>query len=233
MPGIIKKNAYSAVTAGSATIGAVAYNGTTQAAGQFDSGAVAPVHTNVLNYDGTFAATGLKLTPGGVGMQFGVVANGTVTALGPAASALSAYNYVVAISAAGGTMLNTLTGTSLTIGVANSTVVTISATGASVTGTLSTSGQVTSNAKNVLSVNDTQAGQAGVAITVGASPFAYTATYGGSVAVGGGTVTGMTLTRNSVVVWSTTLANDMVPVRAGDIVTVTYTTAPTIYQLSD
>lgn len=104
---------------------------------------------------------------------------------------------------------------------------TVSAT----TGTFS--GQVTSNTKNVLSVLDTQTGQAPVAITVGASPFAYTAPYGGSVAVGGGVVTQMTLTRGGVVFWTTTLANDTVPVRAGDILTVSYTTTPVMYQASN
>ncbi len=79
----------------------------------------------------------------------------------------------------------------------------------------------------------TSAGQPCVAITVGASPFAYTATNGGDVTVGGGVVTAMTKTRATVVVWNTTLANDDIPVRAGDIITVTYTTVPVMYQCSN
>ncbi len=110
---------------------------------------------------------------------------------------------------------------------------TFTQSGLLVNGTLLVLGQVASNSKNVLSVLDTQAGQAPVAITVGASPFAYTATYGGSVAVGGGVVTQMTLTRGGVVFWTTTLANDVVPVRAGDILTVSYTTVPVMYQASN
>jgi len=218
--------ATTCLTAGSASIGCINYNGTTQAAGQFDSGAVAPVHTNLLNYDGAFAATALKSGSGASGFTFSSFS-------GAAAifnSSLPA-QYILYSNGSGDVYINGIAQVQVQIGGALIAIYTSS--GAAVTGTLSTSGQVTSNAKNVLSVNDTQAGQAGIAITVTASPFAYTATYGGSVAVGGGTVTGMTLTRNSVVVWSTTLANDMVPVRAGDIVTVTYTTAPTMYQLSD
>lgn len=94
-------------------------------------------------------------------------------------------------------------------------------------------GQVLSNSKNVLSVSDVQAGQVPVAITVGASPFAYTATFGGMVSVVGGTVSAVTLTRSGIVVWSSAVSNDIIPVRAGDITTVTYTVAPTMYQITN
>jgi lysophospholipase L1-like esterase len=77
------------------------------------------------------------------------------------------------------------------------------------------------------------AGVAGVAITLGASPYAYTAQAAGIVAVSGGTVSAITLTRNSVVVWSASTFSDLVPVCLGDIVTVTYTVAPTMYMLAD
>lgn len=135
------------------------------------------------------------------------------------------------------TSLNALNGLSLQISgndmlVMTSTGVTLT-TNMAITGNMSVSGQVTSNAKNVLSVNDMQIGQPCVAITVGASPFAYTATYGGDVTVGGGVVSAMTKTRASVVVWNTTLSNDDVPVRAGDILTVSYTTVPVMYQCSN
>ncbi len=207
------------LTAGSASIGCINYNGTTQAAGQFDSGAVAPVHTNVLNYDGVLSVTNLYAGASGTASAIFVGSNGIGTGL-------------LVYSDVNGSKIQAFNNTLSIVGSA-SAFATFTSTGASIQGTLSVSGQVTSNSKNVLSVNDTQTGQPGVSITVTASPFAYTATYGGSVAVGGGTVTGMTLTRNSVVVWSTTLANDIVPVRAGDIVTVTYTTAPVMYQLSN
>lgn len=86
---------------------------------------------------------------------------------------------------------------------------------------------------SIQSTLDVTAGQAPSSITVTASPFAYTATYGGSVTVSAGTITSVTLTRASTVVWSSALTADVIPVRAGDVVTVTYTAAPTMYQLSD
>ena len=88
--------------------------------------------------------------------------------------------------------------------------------------TLSLSGTITSASK---------AGLTPVAITVGASPFAYTATATGSVAVSGGAVTNMTLTRGGTVVWNTTLSSAVIPVTLNDVVTVTYTTAPTMNEL--
>lgn len=99
--------------------------------------------------------------------------------------------------------------------------------------TVTASGQVSSNGKNVLSVLDTKAGQTPVAITVGASPFAYTATYGGCVDISGGAVTAMARSRSGTTTWNSTLSSGSIPVRAGDIITVTYTTAPTMYQLSN
>ena len=100
-------------------------------------------------------------------------------------------------------------------------------------GTLNIYGTLTVNTKKVLSANDTNAGQACTAITVGVSPFAYTATLGGDVTVAGGMVSGMTKTRAAVVVWNSLLSSDDIPVRAGDIITVTYTAAPTIYQCAN
>ncbi len=76
-----------------------------------------------------------------------------------------------------------------------------------------------------------KAGLTPVPITVGASPFAYTATATGSVAVSGGAVTNMTLTRGGTVVWNTTLSSGVIPVTLNDVVTVTYTTAPTMNEL--
>ena len=45
------------ITAGSSTVGAVRYNGTTKTSGQFDGGSTAPTNTTRLNYDGNFYAT--------------------------------------------------------------------------------------------------------------------------------------------------------------------------------
>lgn len=63
------------------------------------------------------------------------------------------------------------------------------------------------------------------AVTVGASPFAYTATTDGFLAITGGTVSGVTFKRGTTTV---NVATGNVPVRNGDIVTVTYTAAPTV-----
>lgn|SRR4030043_1507250 len=47
-------------TAGDAGVGAIKYNGTTQASGQMDGGTTAPSHTPRLNFDGLFYATDLR-----------------------------------------------------------------------------------------------------------------------------------------------------------------------------
>ena len=217
------------LTAGSASTGCIAYNGTTQSAGQFDSGTVAPVHTNALNFDGAFSATTLQAGSGATGFRVEPLVGSAYAAIYSTNVVSGAINYTLG-SNGSTTILN---GTTTVLAADGIGVITVQPYAASVAGTLSTSGQVTSNAKNVLSVNDTQAGQPCMSITVGASPFAYTATYGGDVTVGGGVVTAMTKTRATVVVWNTTLANDDIPVRAGDVLTVSYTTAPAMYQCSN
>jgi hypothetical protein len=63
-------------------------------------------------------------------------------------------------------------------------------------------------------------------ITVGASPFAYTAQNNGHVVVTGGTVSAISLTRVSV--HATGLTAGLVPVGNKDVVTVTYSAAPTM-----
>ena len=63
------------------------------------------------------------------------------------------------------------------------------------------------------------------AITVGASPYTYTATTGGTLAVTAGTVTGVTLTRAGV---TAAVAVGNIPVRNGDAIAITYTLAPTV-----
>ena len=115
----------------------------------------------------------------------------------------------------------------------NINTLTSSPTGIEIVGTITATGAITTNGKTVLSTTDTTAGQAPVAITVGASPFTYTATYGGSVAVSGGTVSNLALTRAGVTIWNTTLSSDVIPVRAGDTVIVTWTVAPIMYQVSN
>ena len=74
--------------------------------------------------------------------------------------------------------------------------------------------------------------QAPASITVGASPFAYTAPTSGNVCISR-SATNVTLARNGTTVYTSTLGSDQVVVRKGDVVTVTYTTAPTMYFLGD
>ncbi|CAJ8797178.1 Uncharacterised protein [Burkholderia pseudomallei] len=66
------------------------------------------------------------------------------------------------------------------------------------------------------------------AVTVGASPFAYTATSAGMVVISGGTVSAVTLKRGSPAAISVGETSGVVPVSAGDIVSVTYSAAPTM-----
>lgn len=66
------------------------------------------------------------------------------------------------------------------------------------------------------------------AITVGASPFSYTAPAAGNVLIVGGTVSAVTLKRGSPSAVSVGATAGSVPVSAGDIVTVTYSGAPTM-----
>jgi hypothetical protein len=63
-------------------------------------------------------------------------------------------------------------------------------------------------------------------VTVGASPFAYTATAPGSVAIVGGTISAVSLTRAGVAVALGTTR--LVTVAQNDVVTVTYSAAPTM-----
>ncbi|GAC1503714.1 MAG: hypothetical protein NVS1B10_08830 [Candidatus Saccharimonadales bacterium] len=67
-----------------------------------------------------------------------------------------------------------------------------------------------------------------VTVTVGASPFAYTAPAIGSVIVQGGTVSAITLTHLGGTPVNIGVTAGVIPVVAGDVVTVTYTVAPNI-----
>lgn len=65
-------------------------------------------------------------------------------------------------------------------------------------------------------------------ITVGASPYAYTAPAAGTVVVSGGTVSAITLKRGTPAAISVGETAGVIPVSAGDIVTTTYSAAPTM-----
>lgn len=73
----------------------------------------------------------------------------------------------------------------------------------------------------------TQAPASAIDITVGISPFAYTVREPGTLSIAGGTITGVTLTRGSVVITLTT-TNNLIPVGINDIVTVSYSVLPTL-----
>lgn len=75
--------------------------------------------------------------------------------------------------------------------------------------------------------------QAPTGVTVGASPFAYTAPTSGTVCASGGAITSVALARNGTTVYTSALAADSVPVAKGDVVTITYTAAPTVYFLGN
>lgn len=66
----------------------------------------------------------------------------------------------------------------------------------------------------------------GVAVVVGASPFAFAATSNGIYIVTGGTLSQMSYTRNGTAVNFGTNTR-VISMRRGDTVTVTYTGAPT------
>lgn len=67
-------------------------------------------------------------------------------------------------------------------------------------------------------------------VTVGTSPFSYTANTPGNLIVSGGTVSLITLTRGTTTITiATSTANPrIVPIAIGDTVEVTYTVLPTI-----
>lgn len=65
------------------------------------------------------------------------------------------------------------------------------------------------------------------AVTVGASPFSFTAGSFGYLAVSGGTVSGITITRGTTVI-PTGQTSGMIPVANMDVVTITYSGLPTV-----
>ena len=65
-------------------------------------------------------------------------------------------------------------------------------------------------------------------VTVSASPFAYEAKEPGTLFVGGGTVSSITLTRGGTAITVATSTTRLIPVGINDIVTVTYSVLPTI-----
>ena len=69
--------------------------------------------------------------------------------------------------------------------------------------------------------------QPAAAVTLGGSPADYTANSSGSLAVSGGTVSSITLTRGLVTVPTGVVAG-LIPMEIGDVVSITYAVAPTV-----
>lgn len=65
------------------------------------------------------------------------------------------------------------------------------------------------------------------AVTVGATPFSYTAGGPGTLSVTGGTVSSITLRRNTVTM-ATGLTSGLIPMANRDIVTIAYSGLPTV-----
>lgn len=64
-------------------------------------------------------------------------------------------------------------------------------------------------------------------VTVGASPFTYIASFDGTLSVTAGTVSGISIIRQSATV-ATGMTSGLVPLRRGDQVQITYTAVPTV-----
>jgi len=64
-------------------------------------------------------------------------------------------------------------------------------------------------------------------VTVGVSPFSYTANQAGTLAIRGGTISAVSVSRGTI---SVPLASSVpvVPMGQGDVVTITYTVLPTV-----
>lgn len=69
---------------------------------------------------------------------------------------------------------------------------------------------------------------AGVAPTIPASTIGYAIPVASTLYIGGGTITAITITR-ATVAWNVGMLSGVFPVSQGDIVTMTYTVAPTTF----
>lgn len=83
------------------------------------------------------------------------------------------------------------------------------------------------NSPNLKFVSESGIAQPSSSITVGDSPYSYSPTITGTVAVSGGTVTSISITRSGTSI-PTGMTNGLIPVASNDTVVVTYTAAPTM-----
>lgn len=82
-------------------------------------------------------------------------------------------------------------------------------------------------AQEALLPDPTHRAQPAQSITVGASPFTYTAAFDGTVAITGGTVSAIAIIRQSATV-ATGLTTGLIPLSRSDQVQVTYSASPTM-----
>lgn len=143
------------------------------------------------------------------------VATDTLTQNLTSSAAITAQNITAtsAVTAASGSISGTLTGA------------TINATSA-LTAPTPVQGDSSTNAATT-EFNTLGSNAAPAALTIGASPFAYTLPSRGEVLVAGGTVTEITITRGGSGALATGILAGIFPGSKGDIVTVTYTAVPT------
>lgn len=76
-----------------------------------------------------------------------------------------------------------------------------------------------------------QQAPAALEITLDASPFSITPNAQGMLSVNSGTVSSVILTRGNINITISGDARSIIPIRIGDIVTITYSVAPTVYFL--
>ena len=83
------------------------------------------------------------------------------------------------------------------------------------------------NSANLKFISENGIAQPASTVTVGDSPYSYTPSIAGTVAVSGGTVTDISITRKGTSI-PTGITSGLIPVASNDTVVVTYTTAPTM-----
>jgi len=71
------------------------------------------------------------------------------------------------------------------------------------------------------------------AVTVGTSPFSYTANVDGRLIISGGTVSAIDLVRGTVTISLSTVRPLIIPISIGDTVSIIYTVLPTVQFLGN
>jgi len=113
--------------------------------------------------------------------------------------------------------------TPVAITVVNSTSFTYTISSTTATSTIGDIGVASYFVNPVSALNSAQ-----VTVSVGASPFAYTVSTYGNLVINGGTVSSVTITRPGGAAVTLGVVAGMFAVQAGDVVTITYTVAPTV-----